>query len=385
MSAPIAVLLDSTRIRAFVQDANGPTLEIPWDPALPEAAVAKLRDTFGTSSSSVLVVGLGFLEIARPELPPLASKARRDVLMRDADRYFPIDGDIAVAWTNGVAFAMASETLDALVRAFDVLAPVRAVTTIAHACLMAGCEGSVVVDAGQHEHGQLTIAGNLLLEARRVPGSVQTTQAARATDTPNVVRASLALIHVPGDQLLLDVHLSDRFAALRHKRWLRSGAVLVASFVLFAWSADNWRERELATLQQRIAILRVSAAPALIAQQRLWRAATERGMLGAADSVTRVGAGPAIVLAQLSAVLPMDAFIQRLEWDGIVWRIDGSANDAARIVPLLDADLHFQDVRFVAASTRFVDGSRQRESFSIAFRTRSPTGTSSSEGVHGAP
>ncbi len=385
MSAPIAVLLDSTRVRAFVRDANGPMLEIPWDPALPEAVISTLRDTFGTPSSSVLVLGLGFLEIARPELPPLAFEARREVLMRDADRYFPIDGEIAVAWTNGVAFAMAAATLDALVRAFDMLAPVRAVTTIAHASLMARCDGIFNVDAGRYEHGQLTIAGDLLREARRVPGSVQTTQVARAIDTPTIVRASLALIHAPGDQLLLNVQLSDRFATRRRTRWLRSSAVFLAALVMFAWSADNWRERELATLQGRIATLRASAAPALIAQQRLLRAATERAMLAAADSVTRVGAGPATVLAQLSAVLPTDAFIQRLEWDGSVWRIDGSANDAARIVPLLDADLHFQDVRFVAASTRFVDGSRQRESFSIAFRTRVRNATSSSGGVHGAP
>jgi hypothetical protein len=56
-----------------------------------------------------------------------------------------------------------------------------------------------------------------------------------------------------------------------------------------------------------------------------------------------------------------------------VWRIDGSALDAPRIVPLLDSSPAFDDVRIVAASTRFLDRGQQRESFSIAFRTRSPS------------
>lgn len=385
MSAPIVVLLDTTRVRAFVRDADGPTLELSWDPASPDDVVARLRDTFGAPSASVLVIGLGFLEIARPELPPLTANGRRDVLLRDSDRYFPIDGNIAVAWTTGIAFAIASSTLDVLVRAFDALAPVRAVTTIAHACLLAGLDGTLRVDAGRDEYGQLVIAGRLLREARRVRAAVPATASARTIEPRALARASLTLLNTPDDHLLLNAQLAQRFAGERRQRWFQSGAVLFASLVLLALSADAWRGRELTTLQQRAAEFRTLAAPALMAQQRLLRATTERAMLTAADSVARAGAGPTAVLAHLATVLPTDAFVQRLEWDGVVWRIDGSATDAARIVPLLDADAHFQDVRFVAASTRFVDGSRQRESFSIAFRTRTINVPTSSAGARGAP
>ncbi len=385
MNAPIVLLLDTTRVRAFVRDANGPTVELPWDPASPDDVLARLRDSFGAPSASVLVLGLGFLEIARPELPPLTANARRDVLLWDSDRYFPLDGDIAVAWSNGTAFAMPSFTLDALVRAFDTLAPVRAVTTIAHACLLAGLDGTMRVDAGRDEYGQLLMAGGVLREARRVRNAVPPNTSARTVETREIARASLSLLNTPGDHLLLNAQLAERFAGVRRKRWLSSGAVLLASLVLLAWSADARRGRELTTLRQRTGELRTAAAPAMIAQQRLVRATTERAMLTAADSMARVGAGPTTVLAHLATILPSDAFVQRLEWDGIVWRIDGSATDAARIVPLLDADAHFQDVRFVAASTRFVDGSRQRESFSIAFRTRTTNVPSSAAGVRGAP
>ena len=72
-------------------------------------------------------------------------------------------------------------------------------------------------------------------------------------------------------------------------------------------------------------------------------------------------------------------FVQRLDWDGTVWRIEGSAANAPAIVPMLDSDALFSDVRIVAATTRFLDMGRQRESFSISFQTRH------SGGANGAP
>jgi len=55
------------------------------------------------------------------------------------------------------------------------------------------------------------------------------------------------------------------------------------------------------------------------------------------------------------------------------WQIDGTALDAAAIVPLLDRDDRFEDVRFLSASSRFRDGDRTYETFSIAFRVRPST------------
>jgi len=61
--------------------------------------------------------------------------------------------------------------------------------------------------------------------------------------------------------------------------------------------------------------------------------------------------------------------MQRLEWNGSEWRIDGSANDAAVLVPLLDADAQFVGVRAAAPSTRYLENGRSRSSFSIVFQT----------------
>ena len=88
----------------------------------------------------------------------------------------------------------------------------------------------------------------------------------------------------------------------------------------------------------------------------------------------QASASAAAVLARLGGVLPRDAFVQRLDWDGTVWRIDGSATNAPAIVPMLDGDSMFADVRIVAATTRFMDMGKQRESFSISFQTRQAGG-----------
>ena len=380
MSAPIGILLDSTRVRVCPLDARIPVLELPWDPAAPDDVVARLRDATGGPEACVLVVGLGFLEIARPELPPLSRAARRSVLLRDADRYFPTESAVAVAMLDEIAFAMPAELLGRWVTAFDTLAPVRAITTIAHAASRAVARNdtltnaAVLTDGALGEHGRLSFSLGTLREARRIAGPPPATSVAtRDLDAPLALREALGLIDDPDDAVLGDAKWSARVRSERRMRWLRSAALLSASLVALLWSAARWRERTLSALQQQESALVASTTPALQAQRRLARAASEQTLLSEhAGPAARPGeALPADVLARLGTLLPTDAFVQRIEWDGTLWKLDGSASNAPRIVPLLDADPHFQDVRIVAASTRFLDNGRQRESFSIAFRTRS--------------
>jgi hypothetical protein len=183
-------------------------------------------------------------------------------------------------------------------------------------------------------------------------------------DLAAVARGAQTLVDAPLDAMLLDSHLYRRFAGERRQRWLSSVAALLLATAAMTWAADHRRERQLEATNARISALTAAAEPALDAAGRLQRARAESEELSSPE------VDPAVVLAQLGALLPKDAFIQRLEWDGSVWRIDGSALDAPRIVPLLDASPAFDDVRIVAASTRFLDAGKQRESFSISFRAR---------------
>jgi hypothetical protein len=382
MSAPIALVLDPMHVRAYVADSNEPALDASWDANAPAEVVRRLRDVAGPSSRVVMIVGMGFLEIARPELPPMADDARQALLQRDADRYFPIEGSVATTWRDGLAFAMSAALLGEWARAFAALGPIDAIVALPTACADAGMSGTFVAsyatELAEGEHGVVELRDGVLRDARRVGGLRGTTNGT-VLDAAQIARA---ILRGGADSLssqLLDTTLTRQlYRRQRHRLW-RSVATLAAAVVLLAWSADRWRERTVLALEQQVRTLSGAAAASRQALARLERAATERTLLASADSATRSGTSAAQILARLGALLPADAFVQRLEWDGTAWRIDGSATDAPRIVPLLDSDARFTDVRAVAASTRFLDAGKQRESFSIAFRTRAP-GRSSNAG-----
>lgn len=373
MSAPIAILLDATRVRAISSDGATDLLEVIWGSVATDELVRRLQATFGAPSAVVLVVGLGFLEIARPELPPLSDDARLALLRRDADRYFPLDGRVAIAHANGLAFATPSTQLGAWVRAFDAVGPVDAIFALPQACARALGDATYRAEAGDGEAGLVVIGNGTVLDARRIPArdpAFGRDNAARAIDLQRVLRTAISAAAAAPSLQLLDDALVVATQHRRRARVVRAAVVLAFAVVALAWSADRWRERELSAMLSEVIQLRSSASSAQLAAGRLHRAVAERGMLVSSDVAARAGNAPAEVLARLGAILPRDAFVQRLEYDGTTWRIDGSATDAPRIVPLLDADPRFADVRIVAASARFLDAGKQRESFSISFRSR---------------
>jgi len=136
--------------------------------------------------------------------------------------------------------------------------------------------------------------------------------------------------------------------------------------IAMGFAIDARRENTLRKTQAAVDSLTALATPGRAAQQRLADLDREAQLLQRA----RQSSDPLGVLAGLSALLPPDAFVDRLSWDGNEWRIDGSTDRAAAIVPGLDSASVFLDVRVLAASTRFRDGSRMRESFSVAFKLK---------------
>jgi hypothetical protein len=373
MSAPIALIVDPMRVRAYVAAPAEPLFDEAWDARAPMAVVDRLRAVGGAPSRIVLIVGTGFLEIARPDLPPMADDARQTLLQRDADRYFPISGSVATSWCDGLAFAMPAATLAEWTRAFGILGPVVTVLALPCACADAGLHGTFSArydtEAAVEEVAVLELGHGELRDARRVAGS-GVPVGASPLDLSQLATACLRMGARAESAQLLDQALSHEMQRRRRNRFWRSTAALAAALVLLAWSADRWRDRSLQALDLEVRSLTGAAVASERALQRLERAATERALLARADSAEASGTSAAQVLARLGALLPADAFVQRLEWDGTAWRIDGSASDAPRLVPLLDGDARFSDVRAVAASTRFLDAGKQRESFSIAFRTR---------------
>jgi hypothetical protein len=315
------------------------------------------------------VVGVGLLEIAQPELPPLGPDQRHALLLRDADRYFPIADPVAVSWVGGMACATSAARLGAWVDAFSRHCALGAITTVMDCLARANENGAWTLPAGPGESGRVVIRSGIVEEVRRAPEEAlpapQGNEAgARGPDLGAIARGAEATLDAPLHAMLLDAPLSQRFARARRARLARSIAALLLAAAALGWSADRWRGRQLDAADARLRSLTAEAEPALRSAARLQRARDERALLEATT-----GNEPAMVLERLGALLPRDAFIQRLDWDGSVWRIDGSASSAPRIVPLLDADARLSDVRFVAASARFLDAGAQRESFSISFRS----------------
>ncbi|MEO7996720.1 MAG: PilN domain-containing protein [Gemmatimonadaceae bacterium] len=408
----IGIALEATFIRIAARDRGELFLtEHEWDSNAPERVVDKLRAMFGSKRSIALSVGLSFLEIAKPELPPLSPENLRRVLRRDADRYFPLEGAAAIAgpFDAGLTYATYSEWLQRCVRAFEEWGAVRSVvaapTAIAEA-LRFGVRSSTkqntsastasqsfVVDAFADEFGLIVLREGIVREVRRISRSTALQSIVSATPleecslnvrSTNVATyeadgkhgapakyaaaiGALNLLNAPLSEMLLDAELERKLQSRRERRQWTSYALLAASVLLLVASANARRTSTLRATQRAVDSLSQLAAPGLASQKQLAQLGEEFRILSTHNDATR---DPLHVVATLSKTLPADAFVERLAWDGNEWRLDGSANQAASVVPHLDSAHAFTDVRVLTASTRFRDGARMRESFSVAFKLK---------------
>ena len=367
MSRPLCLLLEPDAVYALAREGDGGAARLVWNPEAPGPMVEALRAVVGAPTELVVIVGLAFLEIAEPPLPPVPNDVRVRMLQRDSDRYFALREPAAVATDGRVAFAMPSALLASWIDALSAWSPIRAVVTVGEAAALAGHDGEWTVPAGSTSSGHLTMRDGRVHEARRARGSVAGLERTLTINelAAGAWRAATGALDVQ----LLDAPMRARIQRQRTRRWWQSAAFAAAALVLLAWSVDRWRERQLIALQQEAQSLELATAGARAAQERLGRAEREQSAIAEGDRLAARPDAPAVVLARLGALLPRDAFMQRLEWNGTEWRIDGSANDAAILVPLLDADVQFVGVRAAAPSTRYLENGRSRSSFSIVFRT----------------
>lgn len=377
MSAPVCILLDPTAI-GVVTRGIGTVRELTWSPAAPEAMIDSLRALVGAPSAVVIVVGLGLLEIASPELPPMPPDARRVILWRDADRYFPINEPVAVVSADALALATPARLLSGWVRAISALGPVRAIVTTPQLCARLTPNGECTVPAGVGEVGAVHVRDGALQSVRRLQSGVSghaVGSAKPVAATPSLLgREAFRWANAPLDAQLLDAVLAEGLQRARARRWLSSVVLAAASIVMLLWSLDRWRDSQLSALEAELTRLAQLATPAMRAEARQARAQAEVRLLTSADRARHAPDAPLTVLSALTRVLPRDAFVQRLEWDGAGWRVEGTADNARRLVPLLDSDAFFRDVRIAAASQRFLDAGRRRESFAISFRVRGGDG-----------
>jgi hypothetical protein len=329
----------------------------------------------GPASRLALSVGLGFLYLKHVKLPPAPAPARRRILMFEPDRFFPVqDQALAVSLINesDFAFAVEADLIERWTAAFEEWAPVDSVEpaplSLARA-LGRKATGSFVLDAQPDEHGLVELDAGRVRSARRAPAE------AGPADT-GVVKSADAFLVATGaargtlgslDSMLLTDARARRVRARRLQRIALAAGLSALALGAAIWSVDRSRDRLLVQVRAEIAALSPRAKDAIELQARL------ASLVEESTAIHRLASqrpDPLRVLAALSQRLPAGVTVLSMKATGDDWQIDGTAPDAAAIVPLLDGDDRFEGVRFLSASARYREGPRTYETFSIAFRVR---------------
>jgi Tfp pilus assembly protein PilN len=156
----------------------------------------------------------------------------------------------------------------------------------------------------------------------------------------------------------------------RRMRTLYASAVALGLALVGAlFALDYARATYEARLDRAIAVAEQEAQPGLALRRRLAGLEREAQLLRASATTTDA----AQALAALSELLPRSVVVTRLRMMGDEWQASGRARggDAAAVVPALERDSRFSDVRMTSPSTRFREDAGEFESFSVAFRVRS--------------
>jgi hypothetical protein len=364
---------------ALARRAPGEFFDTDWDPEQPDDLVARLAQQLGPTRRIALSVGFGFLHIKQVKLPPVPASERRRMLALEPDRFFPVqEQSLAVALANesNLAFAADAGLIEQWIAAFERWAPVENVEAAPQSVARAlgkNTRGSFVMPIGTQELGLVELEHGVIQSARRMPWEAAPGEAAPLPAGRSGSGHQLAALGAAqGSQGALEAMLlSDGQARrIQRRRVVRLALTAVACSValgLAVAAVDHSRARTLERTRSEIGQLTPLAQEAMQLRDRLGDIEREAQALGAQ------GAGrpqPLPVLAALSQQLPAGTIVTNVKANGADWQIDGTATDAAVLVPLLDRDVRFEDVRFLSASARFRDGARTAETFSIAFRVR---------------
>lgn len=140
---------------------------------------------------------------------------------------------------------------------------------------------------------------------------------------------------------------------------LAAGAVWVGSHILHGRMVVNRLDREIARLEQEIKdIEKLEAQIETLGQRKAYLENLGQTSLPALE-----------VLRELSRILPNTAWIRAFNLTGGKTQIDGFADTASDLIPLLDASPMFTNVGFLSVITKGRDG---KEKFKIGFEVLLP-------------
>jgi Tfp pilus assembly protein PilN len=381
MSDRVGIEIAQTQARAVALAAWGDRprviADVEWDSTHPAAAVAALQSRLGRVGRIALAIGLEHLHVKHVELPPAPRAVRRDMLAVEPDRFFPVGEEpVAVGLDGNVAFATDQGMLDRWVQAFETWAPVESIEAAPVALARAlASEGNAtyVFPLGESEAGVVEVRSGHLGTARHIERAGSN---AAWRPLPTIRMVPPTALAAWGAALGLDgnvdgMMLSNLQRATLKRRRARRVAGAAASCLLAvgfaAWALDRSRDDVLARLTAEQEALESRAAPAAALQARIASLEQEDVVV---RQVVSTRSDPLRVLAALGEKLPRDVTVLNARAIGNEWRIDGTATNAAAILPALDGDQRFGEARFLGATSRFRESGKTYESFSLAFQAK---------------
>jgi len=384
VSDRVGVEITGTRLRAVSLAAWGDRpracVESEWDAEHPAASVAMLAGRLGGVGRVALAIGFDSLHVKHVDLPAAPPAVRRQMVAVEPDRFFPVqDERVVVGIAGDVAFAMAQATLDRWLEAFESWAPVESVEAAPVAlarALGSGGDATYAFPLGSDEAGVVELRGGVLAVARHVSGASAAEARAQSRPLPAVGGVAADSLAAWGAALGLDGDLGPMMITdaqrqtIRRRRSRRvvsavAACALALGFAL--WALDRSRDDVLARLAAEQAALESRAAPAAALQAQIAGLQQEDAV---SRSVTAARTDPLRIIAALGERLPRDVTVLNARAIGDEWRVDGTSANAAAILPALDGDPRFSDAHFLAATSRFREGGKTYESFSLAFRAK---------------
>lgn len=369
----LGIELCERELRVVRLSAFGRVVEsfsLPCATSQPEHAVQQLAIKLPGTHELSIAISHTLLSVVHVSLPPANYEAREQMLALDPERYFAsaTPNAVALAPKSDIAFGFdtalserwhaALRTLGSVVRMEPApLSLARALGSRATGVYRVGSDAPAIVSIRTGAIESIRRSEALSGEAPRLPGV-----GAEYLAAYGAARGELA------DQ-------DGSFFSMDRRRALRRSArratfttvvSLLAALTILGAAADSSRARLRAALQVRADSLEAAAQPALDQMRRVANLNEEASLLA-----TRVPS-TSHVLAIISKRLPDDAVITSLRMRDGTWELDGTTRRAASVVPALAAEPLLVGVSTRAASARFLEGSRARETFSVTFHVRTP-------------
>jgi len=394
------------------------TMEVELHGETFEDALVAVREQFGTVSDVAVAVDTESLFVKRVSLPPISSADKRRTLTVEPERFFPLRGDdvlVSLHDDANLVFAARTVELESWLAALESLGRIDRVEpapcSLARVAIASGIERGALVT--RNATGDLTtlviIANRRLQTVRKLFGTARDAADALAKSDHwpmdvyvvpwSQADADAIVTALPGADpkplplgVLPDVYavaygvagdggsLDDvglmpdrvyRRVVTRRRFALWSAAAAAVGAIIFALAAwDLHRTRTANWLTREIAAYEDLAAPSLSLRTEMAALESAATRIG---EITATRSDPLRVFQLMTDLLPRDAWIRAVRNDGDEWEFDGYARDAAQLIPLLEASVEFDNVRFRTATSRAQFERQVYESFSLALRHVSPS------------